>query len=85
MISSISSIEIIDVVRFGKSKGCKAKTPGYLDLKIFSCITDAAVYPNGIETLLTNGLSTFPIKRKPVFSNASRGLPPDMLHKENVV
>ena len=34
---------------------------------------------------LANGISAFPIKSKPVFSNASRGLPPDMLHKENVV
>ena len=32
----------------------------------------AAVNPNGIKMLLANGLSTFPIKGKPVFSNGSK-------------
>ena len=35
----------------------------------------AAVNPNGIKTLLTNGLSTFPINGNPVFSNGSNSLP----------
>ena len=35
----------------------------------------AAVNPNGIKTLLANGLSTFPIKGNPVFSNGSKSLP----------
>ena len=35
----------------------------------------AAVNPNGIKTLLANGLSTFFIKDKPAFSNDSRCLP----------
>ena len=42
----------------------------------------AAVYPNGIKTLLANGLSTFSIKGNPVFSNGSERLsknPPDCL------
>ena len=36
---------------------------------------DAAVNPNGIKTILTNGLSTFPIKGNPVLSNAPKSLP----------
>ena len=35
----------------------------------------AAVNPNGIKTLLANGLSTFLIKTKPVFINSPRSLP----------
>ena len=39
-------------------------------------IADAAtVNPNGIKTLLANGLSTFPIKSNPVFSNGPESLP----------
>ena len=39
-------------------------------------VADAAVVnPNGIKTLLANGLSTFPIKSNPVFSNDLKGLP----------
>ena len=30
--------------------------------------------PNGIKTLLATGLSTFPIKGKPLFSNGPRSL-----------
>ena len=38
-------------------------------------VADAAVVnPNGIKTLLANGLSTFPIKSNPVFSNDPKGL-----------
>ena len=35
----------------------------------------AVVNPNSIKILLIDGLSTFLIKRKPVFSNGLRGLP----------
>ena len=35
----------------------------------------AAVNPNGIKTFLVNGLSTFPIKGNPVFSNGPKSLP----------
>ena len=35
----------------------------------------AAVNPNGIKTVLANGLSTFPIKSNPVFSNGRKSLP----------
>ena len=35
----------------------------------------AAVNPNGIKTLLSNGLSTFPIKGNPVFSKGHEILP----------
>ena len=44
-------------------------------------VTDAAAAnPNGIKTLLANGLSTFFIKGNPVFSNGPKSLlknPPD--------
>ena len=48
----------------------------------------AAVNPNGIKTLLANGLSTFPIKGNPVFSNGPWILPkypPDCLNLCNWV
>ena len=52
-----------------------------LFLWIAASVTDAAdVNPNGIKTLLANGLSTFPIKGNPVFSNGRKSLrknPPD--------
>ena len=35
----------------------------------------AAVNPNGIKTLLANGLRTFPIKGNPVFNNGPKSLP----------
>ena len=35
--------------------------------------------PNGIKTLLVNGLSTFPIKDNPVFSNCSKSLPKNFI------
>ena len=34
-----------------------------------------ALSPNGIKTFLANGLSTFPIKDNPVFSNGPKSLP----------
>ena len=48
--------------------------------KIFLCIPEsavgaAAVSPNGIKTLLANGLITFFINGSPVFSNRPRSLP----------
>ena len=77
MISFISSLLIIiSVVCFVKSKRC------ILDPNIFlwisaSTVDAAIVYPNGIKTLLANGLSTFPIKGNPVFSNGPKSLPKD--------
>ena len=35
----------------------------------------AAINPNGIITLLANGLSKFPIKDNPVFSNGPKRQP----------
>ena len=35
----------------------------------------AAVYPNSIKILLANGLSSFPIKGNPVFSNGPKSIP----------
>ena len=61
MISCISSLEIISVVREAKFKG-RAPDRNIL-LWIAASVADAAaVNPNGIETLLANGLSTFPVK-----------------------
>ena len=45
-------------------------------LWIAASVADAdAVNPNGIKTVLANGLSTFPIKGNPVFSDDSKSLP----------
>ena len=45
-------------------------------IQIAASVTDAAaVNPNGIETLLANGLSTFFIKGKPIFTNGLKSLP----------
>ena len=68
MISLISSLEIISVVK--------------LDPNIFLWITAsvanaAAVNPNGSKTLLANSLSTFPVKGNPVFNNGPKSLPND--------
>ena len=76
-MSSISSLNIISVV-----------VP---EPKIFLCIPAfaadaAAVYPNGIKTLLANGLITFFIKGNPVFSHGARILPrnpPDCIILDN--
>ena len=78
-MSSISSLNIISVV-----------VP---EPKIFLCIPAfaadaAAVYPNGIKTLLANGLITFFIKGNPVFSHGARSLPrnpPDCIILDNWV
>ena len=78
-MSSISSFNIISAV-----------VP---DPKIFLCIPAsaadaAAVNPNGIKTLLANGLTTFFINGNPVFSNGPRSLPrnpPYCIILENLV
>ena len=45
-------------------------------LWIAASVADAdAVNPNGIKTVLGNGLSTFPIKGNPAFSDDSKSLP----------
>ena len=45
-------------------------------LWIVASVTDAAaVNPNGIKTFLASGLSTFPIKGNPVFSDGPKSLP----------
>ena len=64
-MSFISSFEIIKVVP---------------DPNIFSCIPAsaadaAAVNPEGIKTLLANGLITFFINGNPVISNGASNLP----------
>ena len=65
-MSSISLFDIISVV--------------FPDPNIFLCIPAsgadaAAVNPEGIKTLLANGLITFFINGNPVFSNGTSNLP----------
>ena len=48
-------------------------------MKAASAADAAAVNPNGIKTLLANGLHTFPIKGNPVFSNGPKSLPKNYL------
>ena len=70
MISFISSLEIINVV---------LPDPNIF-LWIAASVADvAAVNPNGIKTLLANGLSIFPIKGNPVFTNDIKSLPKNPL------
>ena len=66
MMSSISSFNIINVIVLF----CLS------DPKILLCTpASAADAVSGIKTLLANGLITFFIKGKPVFSNGPRSLP----------
>ena len=70
-ISMISSIEIINAVAPGPN----------IFLQMAASVVDvAALNPNGIKTLLANGLSIFPIKSNPVFSNGSKSLPKNPPH-----
>ena len=66
MISFISSLEIIDVVL----------PESDVFLWIAASVADAAVVnPNGIKTLLANGLSTSSNKGDLVFNNCPKSLP----------
>ena len=72
MISFISSFEIVNVVTH-KSEGLPDPNNFVL---IVACVADAtALNPNGIKTLLVNGLGMFPIKCIPVFSNCYKSIP----------
>ena len=72
MILFISSIEIINVVHFGKSEGCVPDP----NINRPIAVADAAVVnPNWIKTLLANGLTTFFIKGNP----GSKSLPTNPL------
>ena len=69
MISNISSLEIIKVVNPDPN----------IFLWIAAPVSDAAaVNPNGIKTLVANGLSTFSINSNPAFSNGPKGLPKNL-------
>ena len=48
--------------------------PQYFLMNFCMSAVDAAVNPNSIKMLLANGLSTFFIYGKPVFSNGPRSL-----------
>ena len=72
-ISMISPIPLFEII----VAACCAKFKGHLDLKIFleiptSAAAVAAVNPNGIKTLLTNGVSILLIIGKPGFSDGPR-------------
>ena len=74
IISFISTFKIINEVV------CEARSKGQPDPNIFlgiaASVADAAtVNLNVVKTLLANGLSTFPIKGNPVFSNSPKSLP----------
>ena len=65
MISFISSLEIINVVVLDPN----------IFLWIAASVADAAaVDPNCTKTFLADGLSTFPIKSHPIFSNGPKSL-----------
>ena len=64
-MSFISSLEINNVV----------VPETNILLRIAASVADTAVNPDGIKTLLANGLITFPIKSNSVFSNGSNSLP----------
>ena len=66
IISFIFSLEIINVV---------VPDPNIFLWIAASIAYAAAVNPNGIKTLLTNGFTRMFIKGKPVFSNGPRSLP----------
>ena len=66
MISSIYSFEIINVLI--------PEPPIFFSIAAFVAAA-AAANPNGIKTLLANGLSTFFIDGNPVFSDGPRSLP----------
>ena len=73
-MSFTSLFDIISVVV------CEAEDAEWPDPKIFLCIPAsaadaAAVNPNGIKTLLANGLITFFINGTPLFNNGPRSLP----------
>ena len=66
MISLISSLEIIKVLNPDPN----------IFLWIAASVGDVAAFnPNCIKRLLPNGLSTFPIKGNPFFSNSQKILP----------
>ena len=66
IILFIFSLEIINVV---------VPDPNIFSWIAASIAYAAAVNPNGIKTLLTNGFTRMFIKGKPVFSNGPRSLP----------
>ena len=85
MTSSISSFEIINVVRFAKSEERKRsytlatrvnipRRAPYPETFMYSCAYCWCCYcdPNGIKTLLAYGFSIFFIEGKPDFNNGWR-------------
>ena len=79
MISFISSLDIINVVREAKSER-RVPDPNIFLWLATSVAVGAAVNPNGIKTILGNCLSAFPIKGNPVSSsNGLKSLPKNPL------
>ena len=68
----------LEIIRYGffKIRIIKNRYEYFLHFLIFAFVADgAAINPNGIKSLLANGLSTFLIKGNPVFNNDSKSLP----------
>ena len=70
----IYSLETINFVCFAESEGCVSDPNTFL-WTAASVADAAAVNSNDIKTLLSKGLSTFPIKSNPVFFNSHKSLP----------
>ena len=76
MISFIYPLEIIiAVMRGAKFKGRRSDPNIFFWIDGSIADNAAAVNPNDIKTLLTNGFNTFFIKSKPVFSNGPKIIP----------
>ena len=74
VISFVSSLKIIYVI---------SPDPNIFLWIVASVADAAAVIPNGIKTILANGLSQFAFKGNPVFSNVPKSLPRNPRFAEN--
>ena len=76
MISFISSFEITNGVRFGKSEGCTPDPNISFQISSTAFVADAsAANSDGIKMFLAYGLSISFINGNPVFSNCPKRLP----------
>ena len=73
--SSDLTIFIISFISLLEIKNVVLPDPSVFLWIVTSVAAAAAVSPNGIKTLLANGLSAFPIKGNSVFSNGLKILP----------
>ena len=74
MISPISLFEVISVIRCAKSESCMPDPITFF--QITASVADSSAFNlNGIKKHLADGLSSFFIKDKHVFSNGPKSLP----------